>query len=164
METKKTNKILIALDYNVTSLKVAETGFLIARSMDAETVLLHVISEPKYYYSDEYSPIMDFPEYMKMKPLQTESNYEINSTSQLFLEKVKHSLGDKTIQTLVKEGDTSDLIVHTANELQADIIIMGSHSRKWLENILMGSVTEKVLNTSTIPLFIIPTKKQFYEN
>jgi nucleotide-binding universal stress UspA family protein len=36
---------------------------------------------------------------------------------------------------------------------------MGSHSRKWLEKILMGSVTEEVLHKSSIPLFIIPTKK-----
>ena len=36
---------------------------------------------------------------------------------------------------------------------------MGSHSRRWLENILMGSVAEKVLHHSTIPIFIIPTKK-----
>jgi nucleotide-binding universal stress UspA family protein len=37
---------------------------------------------------------------------------------------------------------------------------MGSHSRKWLEKIVMGSVTEKVLNQTSIPLFIVPTKKQ----
>jgi nucleotide-binding universal stress UspA family protein len=36
---------------------------------------------------------------------------------------------------------------------------MGTHSRKWLENIVMGSVAEDVLNHSQIPLFIIPTKK-----
>ena len=32
-------------------------------------------------------------------------------------------------------------------------------AKKWLENILLGSVTEKVLNLTTIPLYIIPTKK-----
>jgi nucleotide-binding universal stress UspA family protein len=35
---------------------------------------------------------------------------------------------------------------------------MGSHSRRWLEKILMGSVTETVLHKTTIPLFIVPTK------
>jgi len=43
--------------------------------------------------------------------------------------------------------------------LHADIIVMGSHSRRWLENIVMGSVTEEVLHHTSIPLFIIPTKK-----
>jgi nucleotide-binding universal stress UspA family protein len=36
---------------------------------------------------------------------------------------------------------------------------MGSHSQKWLENIIMGSVTQEVLRKTNIPLFIIPTKK-----
>jgi nucleotide-binding universal stress UspA family protein len=37
---------------------------------------------------------------------------------------------------------------------------MGSHSQKWLENIIMGSVTEKVLHHTSIPIFIIPTKQK----
>jgi len=44
--------------------------------------------------------------------------------------------------------------------LNADIIVMGSHSRKWLESIIMGSETEVVLKKTVIPLFIVPTKKQ----
>jgi len=37
---------------------------------------------------------------------------------------------------------------------------MGTHSRKWLENIIMGSEAANVLKDTTIPLFIVPTKKQ----
>ncbi len=70
----KLKKVLIALDYNPTAQKVAETGFL-----------------------------------------------------------------------LVKEGDFAGTILETAKDLHADLIVMGSHSQKWLENILVGSVTEKVL-------------------
>jgi len=44
--------------------------------------------------------------------------------------------------------------------VDADFIVLGSHSRKWLENIVMGSVTENVLRKTSIPLLIIPTKKQ----
>jgi nucleotide-binding universal stress UspA family protein len=76
-----------------------------------------------------------------------------------FLEKSKHHLGDKTIQTLVKEGDFGETIVKTATDLHADIIVMGSHSRRWLDEILMGSVTGKVLHHTAIPLFIIPIKR-----
>jgi nucleotide-binding universal stress UspA family protein len=60
---------------------------------------------------------------------------------------------------LVEEGEYADSILKTAKGMHADVIVMGSHSRKWLENIVMGSVTEKVLHHSSIPLFIIPTRK-----
>ena len=77
----------------------------------------------------------------------------------LHVNKTREHLGDNTIQTLVKEGDLAETILKTAEELHSDIIVLGSHSQKWLENILLGSVSEKVLQASSIPLFIVPTKK-----
>ena len=67
---------------------------------------------------------------------------------------------DETIQTMIKEGDFAESILKAAKESHAEIIAIGSHSRKWLENIVMGSVTEKVLHHTSIPLFIIPTKQR----
>lgn len=38
------------------------------------------------------------------------------------------------------------------------MIVMGTHSRSWLDDIELGSITKKVIEQSKIPLFIIPTK------
>jgi phosphomannomutase len=57
-------KVLIALDYNPTAQKVAEAGFSMAKAMGAEVVLLHVVTDPVYYSSAEYSPIMGFSGYL----------------------------------------------------------------------------------------------------
>ena len=159
MKTNQMKKVLIALDYDPTAQKVAEVGFSLAKSMGAEVLLLHVISDPVYYSSSEYSPIMGFSGYMEMDPLQLDSLDGLKNASHQFLDKSKHHLGDETIKTVVEEGDFADSILKTAKDLHADIIVMGSHSRKWLENIVMGSVTEKVLHQTSIPLFIVPTKK-----
>jgi nucleotide-binding universal stress UspA family protein len=161
MKTIKMKKVLIALDYNPTAQKVAEIGFSMANAMNAEVILLHVILDPVYYSSVEYSPIMgmSFSGYTNMDLLQLETVEELKKASQLFLDKSKQHLGDKTIETLVSEGDCADTIIKTAEELHIDIIVMGSHSRRWLENIVMGSVVEKVLHNTSIPLFIIPTKQ-----
>jgi nucleotide-binding universal stress UspA family protein len=83
----------------------------------------------------------------------------LKKASLQYLDKTKQHLGDKTIQTIVKEGDFADTILETAKEIHAEIIVVGSHSRKWLENVVMGSVTEEILHHTTIPLFIVPTKK-----
>jgi len=159
MKTLNMKKVLIALDYDPTAQKVAEAGFSLAKSMNAKVILLHVISDPVYYSSMEYSPVMGFTGYMEMGPLQSISVNRLIEASELYLDKSKQHLGDKTIQTVVKEGEFAESILKTSEELQADIIVMGSHSRKWLENIVMGSVTEKVLHHTSIPLYIIPTKK-----
>jgi len=159
MKKDNLKQVLIAIDYDPTAQKVAEEGFSIAKAMNAEITLLHVISDPVYYSSTEYSPIMGFSGFMETNPIQLDSIEGVKQAALLFLDRTRHHLGDKTIHTLTKEGDFAESILKAAKEIHADFIILGSHSRKWLENIVMGSVTEKVLRHTSIPLFIIPTKK-----
>jgi nucleotide-binding universal stress UspA family protein len=158
MKTNKIKKVLIALDYNPTAQKVAEVGFSLAKDIGAEVILLHVILDPVYYSSTEYSPIMGFTGTLDTVPIQLGNVEELKRVSQHFLDKSKLHLGDESIRTVLKEGDFAESILKTAKDLHADIIVMGSHSQRWLEEILLGSVTEKVLRQSLIPLFIIPTK------
>lgn len=151
-------KVLIALDYDPTALKIAEKGYALAKTMKAEVTLLHVIASPIYYSSLEYSPILGLNNSMGMSAFQLDTLEGLKNAAQHFVDKTKRSLGDETIQTIIKEGETAEAILKSAKKMKADIIVMGSHSRKWLENIIMGSVTEDVLNKTKIPLFIIPTK------
>ncbi|MEA4840857.1 MAG: universal stress protein [Bacteroidales bacterium] len=150
MKTNKIKKVLITMDYDETSKKVAEVGFSMAKAMNAEIILLHVISEQPVYYSS----------YTYMEELRVDVMGDLKKSTQAFLDKTKKYLGDESIQTLLKEGTIAETILKTAKELDIDVIVMGSHSRKWLENIILGSAAEDVLKKTTIPLFIIPTKKQ----
>ena len=152
MKTTKMKKVLIAMDYDETSQKVAEMGYSMANAMNAEVILLHVISEQPIYYSS----------YIFVSELNVNIDIEndLKKTTQKFLDKAKNHLGDKSIITVLTEGDIADNILKTAKDLDVDIIVMGSHSRKWLENIFLGSQAADVLKKTTIPLYIIPTKKQ----
>jgi len=158
----KTNKVLIALDYDPTAQKVAEAGYLLAKTMGAEVTLIHVIASVDYYSS--YSILETYPSTGIMGLGSSEAAHlfdnSLTEAMTRFLEKSKKHLGDQNIKIVVKEGDFGQAILKTAKELKSDIIVMGSHSRRWLENIIMGSVTEDVLKHTTIPLFIIPTKKK----
>jgi nucleotide-binding universal stress UspA family protein len=152
-------KVLIALDYNPTAQKVAEMGYALAKAMGAEVILLHVTEELTYYTSFEYGPIMGFTGYVNSDMLKIKEPEEVKQSSLEFLEQTKKHLDDNNIKTTVAEGNIPSTIIKVADEMFADIIVMGSHSRRWLEKILLGSVTEEVLRNCTIPLFIIPTKE-----
>jgi len=156
MKTIKMKKVLIALDFDPTAQKVAETGFELASSLGAEITLLHVIVDPIYYSSIESFPILGYTGSI-VTPMQMLNTDETKKESGLFLEKIKQHLKSDSIQTLIKEGDFATMILKSAEELHSDIIVMGSHSRRWLDEILMGSVTEEVLHRASVPLFIIPT-------
>ena len=151
--------ILIALDYDPSAEKVAEAGAALAKALSAKIILLHVIAEPAYYSSTAYAPVMGFGGYVDMDFMQPDIIDNLKKASQEFLDRSKEHLGDAAIETLVKEGDIPDSIIDAAKEQLADVIVIGSHSRKWLEAIVMGSVTEKVLHHTPVPLYIVPTKK-----
>lgn len=155
-----TKKVLMALDYNPTATKIAEIGFSFAKAMHAEVTLLHVVENEVYYTSFLTSPITGigdfdsatFYQYMNAEGLSDAANY--------YLEKIKKHLGDSKIKILIENGEFADVILKTAKHLKVDLIVMGSHSQKWLEQILIGSTTENVLNQTSIPLLIIPSKKK----
>lgn len=152
--------ILIALDYDPTAEKIAQIGYEFAKPLNGRITLLHVISNEVYYSSRIYSPIMGFTGFTPAEPLETERTVFLKEAAVNYLQKSKDHLGDLNINTIVKEGDFADTIIQTAIEIKADVIVMGSHSRRWLEKIVMGSVTEQVMRSSTIPLLIIPTRKE----
>ncbi len=149
-------KILIAIDYNPTAQNIAQTGYSLAKSMNAEVTVLHVVADYTYYSSLDYSPILGFDSFSNLGMIQTNTVTELQNAAADYLQKIKSFLGDDAIQTMIKDGDSGDSILDAAKETNADIIVMGSHSRHGLDKILMGSVAEKVLRNSHIPLFIIP--------
>lgn len=149
MKKHEIKKVLLALDYDETAQKTAEIGYALAKTMNAEITLLHVIYEQPAYYSG----------YGFMQELHVDFLADLKQSNQDFLNKMKKKLGDDSIKTLVLEGVVADSILFVAEELEVDLIVMGTHSRKWLENILMGSVVEQVLKKTAIPLFVVPTRK-----
>ena len=61
------------------------------------------------------------------------------------------------VATIVKDGDAHEIITDTAREIGASMIIMGSHGRKGLTRLLMGSVTEKVIGYTNCPVLVSHT-------
>jgi nucleotide-binding universal stress UspA family protein len=159
MKTKIPEKVLIALDYDPTAKIVAEAGFSLAKGLNADVILLNVISDSAYNTSTKPFTVMGFAGQTKtdIKPVKNVKAQK--KLSQQYLDKSKLHLGDKNIQTIVGEGDPAEFILSTAFKKGIDIIIIGSHSRKRLESIIMGSVAEKVLSQAFVPVFIVPTRK-----
>jgi nucleotide-binding universal stress UspA family protein len=57
---------------------------------------------------------------------------------------------------IVAIGNPVLKILETADRLNADVIVMGTHSKGMLEHAFLGSVAEKVLQRAKRPTFIIP--------
>ncbi len=151
-------KILVALDYDNSAREVAETGHQLAKSLRAETALLHVVPEARYFSSLKYSPIMGYDNLSGFDEVETDRGSEAIRIAENFLDQFKDLLEDGEINTLVRTGEFSESILAAAAELDADMIVMGTHHRSGIERIFAGSVAEKVLHQSGIPVLVIPAK------
>ena len=59
------------------------------------------------------------------------------------------------VQTKIQHGAASEGIIFIADEIGADLIIMGSHGRTGVKRLLLGSVARAVLTESHIPVLIV---------
>jgi nucleotide-binding universal stress UspA family protein len=152
-------KILITIDYADNANSIAQIGYLLAKNLQAKIYLLHIINEPNYYSATEYSPVLGFTGYMDVGVYQSGILDGIKKGSYDYLNSIKSDLHDDEINTIVAEGNIADTILSTAKNIGADLIVIGTHSRSWLSQVVLGSVAKEVLDNTSIPLFIIPTKK-----
>lgn len=151
--------VIIALDYNASAHQMAEAGYKLAKGLGAKVHLVHVLADPAYYYSREYSPVTGFSAFSELEASGAAVTLEeLKKAANDFLTKARENLGDQTIEMIIKEDDVASGIIEAAHDVEADFIIMGTHGRKGWDKILMGSVAEKVLHHSDVPVFIVPAK------
>ncbi|WP_026450008.1 universal stress protein [Aequorivita capsosiphonis] len=149
-------KIMITLDYNPNSEKVVNMGNELAKLMKAEVCLFHVLAEVSYY-GMQYEPFMGYEGYAF--PIDYRIQEEVVKVAQDFLDKTVTHLGGNNITTHLAEGDTAQKILEYAQEWNADLIVMGTHSHSTLEKIFLGTVASTVLEKTKIPVYMVPTGK-----
>ena len=64
--------------------------------------------------------------------------------------------GDVTVEGTVLEGDPATRIVEFALETGCDAIVMGTHGRGGIDRLLLGSVAERVIRQSAVPVVTVP--------
>jgi len=147
-------KILIAIDYNLSAEKVAAAGYELAKVMNAEITLVHVIADAAYY-AEQYSPIMGYNGFYTEGTIAVCTG--IKKEAKDFLAAAVKHLGDPDIKTKALAGKIDEAILKYSRSHQVDLIVIGSHRHKGLVRLLVTDVTAHILKHSEIPLFIIPT-------
>lgn len=146
-------KVLIAIDYNPNSEKVMRQGHELAKLMNAEVCLFHVLAEMRYY-NMQYEPFMGFEGYAF--PMDYKIQEEYVNVAKEYLKKAAAHLGGENISTHLTEGDTAKEVLRYAKEWGADTIVMGTHSHSRLEKLFLGTVASTVLEKTEIPVYMVP--------
>ncbi len=137
-------KILVPVDFSEYSEYALEVAATLARKQDAEIVVLHMLGLSEAVFTkDDSQEFLEAQFYMKL------SKKRFNE----FLDK-SYLKGIKVTETVQNYKIFSE-INEVAKEQNIDLIVMGSHGTGGLNQIFVGSNTEKVVRTSEIPVLVI---------
>ena len=157
------NKILVPTDFTPNSDYAFKHAIMIARQNDAKIHLLHVIPEVDSSMRTYLSSVLgdgklEELEQKHMKEAQDKGQKSLNS----FAKKESATLPEdlaRFAEVRVDIGHPVGKILDIADQLDVDLIVMGTHGKGVLEHAFLGSVAEKVLKKSTRPVFVVPLPK-----
>lgn len=144
------NTILFATDFSESSDHAFQYAFSLARKFESRLGIIHVISEP-VDLRGFYVPHISFDKLEE----------EIEQGALKLMEKFcrTHTQGYAKVESFVVPGIPYDEIIKKSLEINADLIVVGTHGRTGLDHVLFGSTAEKVVRKSTIPVMTIRIKE-----
>jgi nucleotide-binding universal stress UspA family protein len=133
-------RILCPVDFSDTAAVGAREAAALASAADAELLLVHALSEP-------WLASRDRPGY----PAAVAQQYEMIARRKLELSAAPLAKLSRVRCVLVR-GAVHEAIAQAAVKHSADLIVMGTRSRKGLSGILADSMTERVMRHARVPV------------
>lgn len=141
--------ILLATDGSAASEHAAKLAVSMAQTHGARLTALYVVDPYPYLGIGESNPL-GFQAYMA-------AAYEDAAQAHAKVAALcdQSALKIDLQARMVEEMTASAGIVHTAKDVDADLIIVGSHGRTGLSRLMLGSVAAKVLAEATMPVMVV---------
>ena len=138
-------RLLVPTDFTDTSERALDWAFTFAERVGSAITVMHSYE----------IPIIGFPDGALVATADIAARMAEASRSGLDLVVGKRKGGKIQVDGVLREGVAWEEINRLADELDADLIVIGTHGRKGLARALLGSVAENVVRTATRPVLTI---------
>lgn len=139
--------IMLPVDGSEVSNHAAEQGLMLAKALGSSVIFQYVVDISIVTLPDAELGISNIEAIRKS--FTEQGNKVIASFSSSAREM---GVG---FEALITEGDVHDEILKTAEEKGAELIVMGTHGRRGLNRLLLGSVAESVTKRAHCPVLLI---------
>ena len=142
-------RLLVALDGSINSERVLPYARALGLAFQCELILLSVPAVPRV---QNYRAAADVVETIRAKAV---------ANMYKFLEAVARSLREDglVVRTLVAGSMPARTIVDMAESEGADLIMITSRGRGGLDYLMIGSVAQRIVENTSIPVFIVPVRE-----
>jgi nucleotide-binding universal stress UspA family protein len=141
-------KVLVAVDFSGPSRTALQSAAEMAVDSGAELVLVHVWEPTAQLYGMPAFPVAFADDYI------AEAKQGVESAKQ-----DAERTGAKRVSTLVLTGTPWHEIVELLRKDHGyDLVVVGTHGRTGLKHVLLGSVAERIVRHSPVPVLVIRTR------
>jgi len=136
-------KILCAVDFSESSRVALEHAADLARRFGAELTLLHVLEAPRGPEVQIVSP----PELAQAEAAEIRRKLDLWRAE-------AEKLSDRPVKAVLEVGPPATEIVRVAKAEKCDLVVTGTHARKGIRHLLLGSVAERVAREAPCPVLV----------
>jgi nucleotide-binding universal stress UspA family protein len=131
------SRVLVAVDFSKPARSAFEFALALSARHRAELVLVQAVppDQPFGWYARDRLALA-----AKLRQRAEQSNVELTER--------------------VQTGDPAEIILLHARSLHPDLIVLGTHQRRGIERVRVGSVAERVVRKATVPVLLIPRGRQ----
>lgn len=145
----KIERILCAVDFSPTSDLAADYAIDLAERLGASVYFFHAWEIPVYAVPDG------------ALAFGVEVMMQVEESMQKKLEVLVARYAGRNVKTEshVAQGAPAFEICRRAVDAKADLVVVGTHGRTGLAHVVIGSVAERVVRTSPVPVLTVPRPK-----
>ncbi len=136
-------RILVATDFSPTSGHAVELAAGLAKQYGASLTLLHVVEIPAPAYSGWFTPV-DL-----LTPMRDAAEKALADA----LAELRKQVPAAT--SSLRMGIAADEVIGEVRDGRYDLVVIGTHGRRGLRHLLLGSVAERVVRTCPVPVLTV---------
>ena len=140
--------ILVPVDFELPSQEALEVAVDFALAFDARLTLMHAWDIPTFAYAGSNS----FMTADMWTPIAGAAAEQLASTLAVLRKRLPRA------ESVLAQGAPAVETLAVADRVKADLIVMGTHGRQGLDRMLLGSVAERVVRSSPVPVLTIRGK------
>ncbi len=134
-------RVLVAVDVSDAAAQTVSAGRKLARLFGATVRVMHAV---------EPLPLI------AALPVALDQDAYYRLSEEQFRDTVEGQVEDDDVSFVVRRGAAEDEVAAEVAEWQADVLVVGSHGKGWVDRLLVGSTTERLLNHLPTTTLVVP--------
>lgn len=144
-------EILVCVDFSESTEPVLNRAKELAQATSAKLWILHVADPEPAFVGFDAGP-------QTVRDAVSDEFHKEHRLVQELAEKMRAAHLEAT--PLMVQGATAETIIREAAKLGADMIVVGSHGKGALRQLVVGSVSEGVIRKAECPVLVVPTRQR----